>query len=406
MNSKKKKLVICGGGSSAHTLIPFLNNSIFDVSILTSRPDKWSKKIELEYQDPDGNVLDTFEGSLSMVSNKASELIPYADYIILCMPVHKYREALLKEIGAYIDKSKKEVFVGTVYGQGGFNWMVNEMKIKYSLTNVVTFAFGLIPWICRIIEYGKKGVTYGCKAVNYAATYPNTYFKQIDEELFENICYKWFKQGKVEQSDNFLSLTLSVDNQIIHTSRCFGLYKVYGETWKSKEEVPMFYKDYDDVSAKLLADLDNDYSKIREEIIRLYPDKNYKYMLDYLALERFSYQSHNTDVKESFVTSKTLIAIGTPAIQNENGLWEIDRNHRFFMDDIYYGNCIAKWMAEKMDIKVPTIDAILHWAQLVRKENIIDSNNHLMIDNEDLKKPLKSGLPCYYGFKTIEDIID
>ena len=129
-------------------------------------------------------------------------------------------------------------------------------------------------------------------------------------------------------------------------------------------------------------------------------------MLDYLALERFSYQSQNTDIKESFVTSKTLVTIGTPVVPNENGLWEIDRSHRFFMDDIYYGNCIAKWMAEQMSIEVPTIDAILHWAQIVRKEQIIDDNNRLMIDSKDLNESLKAGIPCYYGFKTIDDIVD
>ena len=168
----------------------------------------------------------------------------------------------------------------------------------------------------------------------------------------------------------------------------------------------MFYKDYDDVSAKLLADLDEDYSKIRCKIKELYPQKDFKYMLDYLALERFSYQSRNTDVKESFVTSQTLVAIGTPVVQNVKGLWEIDRNHRFFMDDIYYGNCIAKWMAEQMDIEGPTIDAILRWAQLVRKEGIIGNDNKLMLDSKDLNAPLKSGVPCYYGYKSFNDIID
>ena len=44
-----KHLVICGGGSSAHTLIPFLRDSIFEVSILTSKPEKWSNDITLEY---------------------------------------------------------------------------------------------------------------------------------------------------------------------------------------------------------------------------------------------------------------------------------------------------------------------------------------------------------------------
>ncbi|MEI3421380.1 MAG: hypothetical protein V8R91_10225 [Butyricimonas faecihominis] len=120
----------------------------------------------------------------------------------------------------------------------------------------------------------------------------------------------------------------------LYIRRCFGLYKVYGETWK-KEDVPMFYRDYDDVSAQLLKDLDTDYSKIRMRLAKMYSEKDYKYMLDYLALERFSYQSCNTDVKESFVTSKTLVAIGTPVIQNEKGLWEIDRN-----DLLFYGRYI------------------------------------------------------------------
>lgn len=400
----KKQLVICGGGSSSHTIIPFLKDSIFDVSVYTSRPEQWGDTIDLEWHNPNGEVLGTYSGCIKKASSKPQEIIPDADYIVFCMPVHKYRVALQK-IAPFINKTKK-VFVGTVYGQGGWNWMVDEIKRQYGLNNIVTFAFGLIPWICRIIKYGHIGVTYGCKAVNYAAVSPKEYFQQVNEELLEPICYRWFEKGKVKQSENFLSLTLSVDNQIIHTSRCLGLYEVYGQTWKTKEEVPWFYKDYDDVSTKLLADLDNDYTKIRQAIMRLHPEKDYRYMLDYLALERFSYQSQNTDIKESFVTSQTLVSIGTPVVKRADGLWEVDRNHRFFLDDIYYGNCIAKWMAEQMQISTPTIDKILRWAQLIRQERIIDENNCLMLDSKDLTSPLKSGIPCVYGFKNIEDCID
>ena len=123
-------------------------------------------------------------------------------------------------------------------------------------------------------------------------------------------------------------------------------------------------------------------------------------------MERFSYHSHNTDIKESFVTSQTLVSIKTPVIQNSEGTWEVDRNHRFFLDDIYYGNCIAKWMAEQLNIVTPTIDEILHWAQIIRQENIIDDDNHLMLNSPDLNEPLKAGIPCFYGFNTIEDCID
>lgn len=400
----KKKLVICGGGSSAHTLIPLLNGSMFDVSIYTSRPEQWHNQIDLEWHNPQGDILGTYSGTLSRASSDAKSLIPEADYIVFCMPVHKYRVAL-HNIAPYINR-EKTVFVGTLYGQGGWNWMVDEVKNLYNLHNIVTFAFGLIPWVCRIIKYGQTGVTYGCKAVNYAACSPHEFFPQINEELLDHICYHWFGKGKVEQSDNFLSLTLSVDNQIIHTSRCLGLYKVYGKTWKRREDVPWFYKDYDDISAQLLARLDDDYSQIRNAIKALHPEKDYHYMMDYLALERFSYQSHNTDIKESFITSQTLISIGTPVVQNADGLWEIDRNHRFFLDDIYYGNCIAKWMAEKLNIHTPTIDEILQWAQLVRQETIINEDNHLVLDSPDLREHLKSGIPAFYGFNSIEDCID
>ncbi len=401
---ERKRLVICGGGSSAHTLIPLLKDSIFDVSLYTSRPTNWSHEVKLEWHDTMGNVLGHYSGQLVQISNNPADIIPDADYIVFCMPVHRYRVAL-HEIAPFI-KKHKNVCVGTVYGQGGWNWMVDEIKNKYDLQNIVTFAFGLIPWICRIIEYGHIGVTYGCKAANYAAVYPNQYFRQIDEELLESICYKWFGKGKVEQSENFLSLTLSVDNQIIHTSRCLGLYKACGPTWVNKDDVPWFYRDYDDLSARLLAKLDHDYENIRQAIKSLHPEKDFRYMLDYLALERFSYKSQNTDIRESFVNSQTLVSIGTPVIQNNDGKWEVDRNHRFFLDDIYYGNMIAKWMAEMLDISTPTIDEILQWAQQVRGEKLIDKHNHLIVNSKDLQPPFKHGLPSVYGFSSIEDCLD
>ncbi len=46
---------------------------------------------------------------------------------------------------------------------------------------------------------------------------------------------------------------------------------------------------FDDLSADLLSQLDSDYSLIRNSIKKLYPKIFFSYMLDYLNLERFSY---------------------------------------------------------------------------------------------------------------------
>ena len=402
---KKKKLVVCGGGNSSHILIPFLKNSIFDVYVYTSRPSQWYKTIALEWQDATGKVLDTCKGEIVAASNSAKDLFPDADYVVFCMPVHQYRVAL-HEIAPYLNKSK-EVFLCTLYSQGGWNWMVNEIKHEHGLDNIVTFAFGLIPWICRIKDYGHIGVVYGVqKNANFACAYPKQYFAQISKELIEPICNNNIVHERVEQSDKFISLSLSADNQIIHTSRCLGLYKVHGKEWKTKEDVPWFYKDWDDMSADILRDVDLEYTKIRNAIKSRYPESNFSYMRDYMELERFGYNSEITDIKASFSDFGTLDAIATPVVQNEKGTWEIDKNHRFFLDDIYYGNCIAKWMAEQLNITTPTIDEILRWAQDVRGESIIDDDNHLILNSPNLTIPLKTGIPTVYGFRTIDDCID
>ena len=400
----KNQLVIVGGGSSAHTLIPLLSKSDFEVSILTSRPGDWSHTIVLEHQNTKGEVLGVYEGNLTNITDQPQECIPQADYIILCMPVHKYRPAL-HNIAPYIRRDK-EVVIGTVYGQGGFNWMVEEIQQHYNLNNLIVFAFGLIPWICRTKQYGKTGITYGFKERNAAAVYPNEYFNQINEELFQFLCYRWFGKGEVEQLTNFISITLSVDNQIIHPTRCYGINQVHGSTWESVEDVPLFYKDYDEFSAQCLAALDTDYSQVRDKIKMLYPEKDFHYMLNYLDLEHYTYNSSSVDIVDSFVNSPTLQRIKTPVIVNDLGEVEIDKNCRFFMDDIYYGVAITKWIAELFRIDTPMIDKILYWTQRMRNEKIISHENKLLLNSIDLSAPMKSGIPYYYGKTTIEEIVD
>lgn len=403
VQSESRTVTVVGGGASAHVLVPFLSGAGHTVQLLTRQPDRWSSDIRLELQSIDQEVLQTFAGTLSRVSDDPAEIIPQSDIVVLCMPVCAYRAAL-HQIAPHL-RSDPEVAVGTIYGQAGFNWMVDEIVSEYGLESVVSFAVGLIPWICRVREYGSVGVTYGCKEVNVAAVSPRDRFQQLNDSFFTAICQQWLGAGPFEQSDSFLSLTLSVDNQIIHPSRCYGLFQRYGGKWSSWEEIPYFYRDFDEQSADLLRALDDDYSKVRAGIRARFPDREFPYMLDYLGLERLSYRSANTDIRESFVTSKTLGAIKPPVRQNADGDWEIDTDHRFFTDDISYGVCIAKWMAQEMDLSVPTMDAIIEWVQDLRGEAYIE-DGRLLVDGESLAAPLRSGIPPVYGMESIAEVVD
>lgn len=116
---EKKEVTIIGGGSSAHTLIPFLSGSGFTVNILTRRPKEWSSNIKVHLNSIHGETQEVFSGSLTKISNDPAEVIPQASFIILCMPVSQYRTAL-HDLAPHLAKDK-DVFVGTVYGQAGFS---------------------------------------------------------------------------------------------------------------------------------------------------------------------------------------------------------------------------------------------------------------------------------------------
>lgn len=402
MKNKNFEITVIGGSNSAHVIIPLLYTAGHKLKLLTRSPQKWSEELSVEYQLPDQSIQKRFQGKCSIISDKPRDVIPNSDIVILCLPVFAYR-LVLNKIAPFISKDK-DVLVGTIYGQGGFNWMMEQIKSKYELNNISYFAFGLIPWIARYKEYGKSGITYGPKAVNVVAVNDTKVFKHYEDSFFYDLCERWFDTGKVMLSENFLSLTLSVDNQIIHTSRMFGLHLKYNGVWQRPEDVPYFYKDYDQLSVNLLIELDNDYSKIREKIKNLYPHKQFSYMLNYLDLERLSYNSDNIDVLSSFVNSKTLTQIKTPVSLSENNDWVVSKTHRFFLDDIYYGICISKWIANILNIDTPTIDDILHWAQTVLDVKLIE-DKELVMSKSSMDENLY-GLPDYYCKKSIDEILD
>ena len=113
-NSLVRSLTTCivGGGNSAHVLIPFLSEAGHHVHLLTRRPNDWHDVVYCEITDGvTEQVMHTHVGSIKKKSSDPADVIPDADIIILCMPVHTYRPSL-DRLAPYINRNK-EVFVGT-----------------------------------------------------------------------------------------------------------------------------------------------------------------------------------------------------------------------------------------------------------------------------------------------------
>ena len=412
---------IVGGGSSAHAVIPFLSENGHRVHLLTRRPRDWNQQIKCEVHNTNTNTntnnntnnkhttisVTTHVGTIERIADTPNDVIPEADVILLCMPVHQYRPALHR-LAPFINQSKT-VYVGAIYGQGGVNLMVHEIEKLYNLTNVVTFAMGSIPWICRTQEYGARVTNYGGKDVNLVAVSPREEFQRLNRLLLQDLSEKPLGKGAFRLADSFLDLTLSVDNQIIHPARCYGLWlgtNGHG-TWPSLAEVPFFYRDFDERSADLLQRLDGDYELIRQAVRQRFPSRNFKYMLSYLELERLNHNSDSVGILQSLKESQQLSQIQTPTVPGPDGLSRrLDSNVRFFTDDIAYGLLIGKWIAEKLQIATPSIDEVIVWAQNVRGEYFITREGY--IDTQWCLDQGKhyTGLPESYGVSNIEDMLD
>jgi hypothetical protein len=92
-------------------------------------------------------------------------------------------------------------------------------------------------------------------------------------------------------------------------------------------------------------------------------------------------------------------------VQQDSGEWVLDKDHRFFTDDIRYGLCIAKWMADQLGLEVPAIDKITTWVQDLRHEKII-VDGKLLLDDDSQAPEFLSGVPPVYGIDSIDGILD
>ena len=90
------KVAICGGGNLAHASIATIShlNKHFKLSLLTRRPEVWSKEITAYTKGSNWESKGTLVGKLDVISNKASEVVSDADVIIICSPAHTKIEIL------------------------------------------------------------------------------------------------------------------------------------------------------------------------------------------------------------------------------------------------------------------------------------------------------------------------
>mmetsp|Transcript_16782 Transcript_16782/g.19432 ORF Transcript_16782/g.19432 Transcript_16782/m.19432 type:complete len:177 (-) Transcript_16782:171-701(-) len=154
---------------------------------------------------------------------------------------------------------------------------------------------------------------------------------------------------------NFLCLTLTPSNQIIHPGRVYGYFKDWdGKTGYDPKKLPLLYGGLDDASADAIQSLDDEIQAIKREITRRYPQ------IDMSSLNPIK-QRISDNYKDSIKDFSTLKSVFNtndgyaknvfPTVPHPDGKSVVlNTKSRFFSEDIPYGLVILKNMGDILGV--------------------------------------------------------
>lgn len=367
-----RKICICGGGNQGHALAGMLGSrSDLEINMLTRRPELW--KHEITVINPEGLKS---SGNINIISDNPKHVIPQSDLIIISLPSYAVLE-VLERISPYVPE---KAWVGAFPGTGGFDWMAKK------ILHGKNFLFGLqrVPYISRIIKYGDKVNVSGIKSELKVAALPFQYVDRIASILHDIF------EVPIKPLNNYLAITLTPSNPILHPSRLYLLFRDWQEGLYFDKN-PLFYEDWDIQSSQILLECDSEV----QNLCSLIPLD----LTEVLSLKKHYGVNNHSELTTKISGIKAFKGITSPMIKTEKG-YIPDFNSRYFTEDIPYGLVIIRAIAELFSFPTPTIDKIIEWAQF-------HMNKQYLVDGKLIGADIcNTGVPQIFNIDSTEKIIN
>ena len=325
------KICICGGGNLGHVCAGFLANRGHQVSILTTRPKRWNSEIEIVA--PDG----IFTGKLSLISSKQEEVIPQAEIVLICLPGYAIHDEL-EAIKPFLSKNVK---VGSVVSSTGFFFEA----FKVLPPDIPLFGFQRVPFISRIIDYGKKAELKGYKDTLHVAI-ENTMEKEPIRIELERLFEK-----SVSIAESYYEVSLSNSNPLLHPARLYTMWKDWQPGIVYPRD-PQFYAEWTMEASTLLIQMDDEFQQILKAL-GLKPGCIPTILDYYESTDAISLTQKLHDIR-------AFQGILSPMKEVEGG-WIPDFSSRYFTEDFPYGMRFIVETAHKQNVVIPTIERIYQW---------------------------------------------
>lgn len=304
------------------------------VTVFSSKPDKINKKLTV-INEKDEII---HKGIIERSTGDPSEAFANAELIFVITP------ATLMKVNAakILPFVKPGMKICIVPGTGGGECAFSECLKK----GAIVFGLQRVPSVARLVEYGKTTRAVGYRSELFVAAIPSHETLRCCE-VINNIF-----DIKVSPLPNYLNITLTPSNPILHTVRLRTLFAGYHDG-VIYEKVPLFYEGWNDETSILLLKCDDEVQELCRKLDQ--------FDLSYVKSLRNHYDSPTPEALTAKISSiKGFMGLTSPTVKVKGG-YIPDFNSRYFTADFSYGLTILIQAAEFIGINVPNMKETLDW---------------------------------------------
>lgn len=346
-------ITIVGAGNIGTQFAVHCAEKGHNVIMYGSRPEEVQK--ELEIVDETGKVL--HKGRIKKATRVAAEAFSNAEIIFVTMPAYCMKK-IASEIEPFVKLNMK---IGLVPGTGGGECAFHKCIEK----GAVVFGLQRVPSVARLIKYGKQVCAIGYRSELNVGALPSEYgeeCRRLVEEIFQIPC------NVVKE---YLSLTLTPSNPILHTSRLRVLFKDYKDGMLY-DKVPLFYEEWDNETSELLMRCDEELQCICKKLTMF--DLN-----DVKSL-KIHYESDTPEELTDKIRSiKGFKGLKSP-VKQIGDKYIPDFSSRYFTADFPYGLFILLQVGNMVNIDIPNMKEVYEWYR-----SVTDLENEFSFAEYDIK---------------------
>lgn len=327
-------ITIVGAGNIGIQLAVHCAEKMHEVTVYGSKPEQISKHLTIINE----HGVAIHSGDIACKTSDDRTAFQNADLIFITMPAY-CMNYIAEKIYPFANQKMK---VCLVPGTGG-----GECAFKGFLEKGATI-FGLqrVPSVARLEEYGKIVRATGYRDELHVATLPNERTRecsQLISDIFDKKCIPL---------PNYLNVTLTPSNPILHTTRLRKLFEDYTDGGVY-ERVPLFYEEWTDETSQLLLKCDDEVQMLCKLLNQ--------FDLSYVKSLKLHYESPTPEAMTKKISSiKGFKGLTSPIVKVENG-YIPDLNSRYFMEDFPYGLSIFVQIADFVGLEARNMKETLNW---------------------------------------------